>query len=380
MSQILGALSAVFWGLLVLSLLVFVHEGGHYLLARASSMRVTEFFLGLPCRWKLSYKSKKYGTEVGVTPFLLGGYTKICGMEGEEDPRLASALACVQRHGRVEVATVASELGCEMDEAYELLATLVDWGSIRPFYNPELDEHEGQKDWPAAFQTIPRDAAWLTEYDRGHDFSTPGSTVEGQARPVETSAEDFLAQERTHTYLGKGFLPRVAALLAGPFVNILTAFLIVSLTLTIFGMDVASQDGVWHWQPDLLRAMSFTFDYGVMVASKVAELINPFKTMEVLSQSSSIVGISVMTSEAAKTGPIDLALMVAAISMSLGFMNLLPIPPLDGGKIVVEIVQLIIRRPLSIKAQNYVSYVGLAFFLFIFVVALRNDILKYVLV
>ena len=65
--------------------------------------------------------------------------------------------------------------------------------------------------------------------------------------------------------------------------------------------------------------------------------------------------------------------------MSLGFMNLLPIPPLDGGKILIEIVQLIIRRPLSIRAQTIVSYVGVAFFLFIFVVALRNDIVRYIL-
>ena len=92
-----------------------------------------------------------------------------------------------------------------------------------------------------------------------------------------------------------------------------------------------------------------------------------------------MVGISVMASEAASTSPIELVLLVASVSMSLGFMNLLPIPPLDGGKILIEIVQLIIRRPLSIRAQTIVSYVGVAFFLFIFVVALRNDIVRYIL-
>jgi regulator of sigma E protease len=65
--------------------------------------------------------------------------------------------------------------------------------------------------------------------------------------------------------------------------------------------------------------------------------------------------------------------------MSLGFMNLLPIPPLDGGKIVIEIVQVVIRRPLSMKAQVAISYVGLAFFAFIFFYALQNDITNFVL-
>ena len=72
MSFVLGTASAVFWGLLVLSLLVFIHEGGHYGAARAFGMRVTEFFLGMPSPWRLSHKLERYGTEVGVTPILLG--------------------------------------------------------------------------------------------------------------------------------------------------------------------------------------------------------------------------------------------------------------------------------------------------------------------
>ena len=79
MSSVLGFLSAAFWGLVVLSVLVFVHEGGHYLAARAFHVRATEFFLGLPFRWKLSRKSAKVGTEFGVTPLLLGGDSLLFG-------------------------------------------------------------------------------------------------------------------------------------------------------------------------------------------------------------------------------------------------------------------------------------------------------------
>ena len=87
-------------------------------------------------------------------------------------------------------------------------------------------------------------------------------------------------------------------------------------------------------------------------------------------------GISAAASQAAAAGPLDLVLFLAMVSMSLGVMNLLPIPPLDGGKIVIEIIQLVIRRPLSRRVQNAVSYIGLAFFLFIFVFALRNDLVR----
>ena len=377
----MSVLIVAFWGLLVLSLLVFIHEGGHYFAARFFGMRVTEFFLGLPSRFRISHKSKTYGTEVGVTPILLGGYTRICGMEGEQDELLASALACVQRHGRVRVSDLAEELGCDIDRAYSLVATLADWGSIAPYYDPELGERVGQADWPEAFQTLARDDQLLNEYDRGHDFSRSGSTGEGEPRVPDMSPDYFLEHERSRTYLGRSFLPRVITLMAGPFVNIIFSAVLITATLCIFGMEVMSADGSQTilWRPDLLTALKFSWDYALTVASFALQLIMPQHTMQVLESSSSVVGISVMASEAARTSPIELALLVASVSMSLGFMNLLPIPPLDGGKILIEAIQLVMGRPLSMRAQTVVSYVGLAFFLFIFVVALRNDIVRFVL-
>ena len=144
MQAVLGFLSAVFWGVLLLSVLVFVHEGGHYLAARAFGVRVTEFFLGLPCRARFSFKSKKVGTEIGVTPLLLGGYNRISGMEPATDELLAPCLAVVMREGRVAVADAAAELGCDEERVYGLMATLADWGSIRAYYDAELGEMPGQ--------------------------------------------------------------------------------------------------------------------------------------------------------------------------------------------------------------------------------------------
>ena len=105
----------------------------------------------------------------------------------------------------------------------------------------------------------------------------------------------------------------------------------------------------------------------------------PQHTKEILDNSTSVVGISIMSSEAAEAGVSTYLTFAALISLSLGFMNLLPIPPLDGGKILIEIIQAISRRQVSARAQTIVSYVGLAFFLFVFVVAMRNDIVTFVI-
>ena len=459
MSAALNVVQTVFWGVIVLSLLVFVHEGGHYLASCAFHVRATEFFLGLPSRFKLSRKSRKVGTEFGVTPLLLGGYTRICGMESFDDELLADALAIVMREGRVTAEALAKELGIEQDRAYDLLATLSEWASIRPYYDPELGENPNQKTYPAAFETLERDANLLTEYDRGHDFSLPGSTQAGSPRPLAMSASEFLEQERSHTYQGVGVLKRIAMLVAGPLVNIVLAFLIVTFALMARGVDyysnesvvgavvsdsVAQQAGIepgdrvisvggtevstWDelteamtpyleagesftltcergaqtvqltvdpggkptdligiyssiatYHPGFLEACQVSISYTGEVASYVMSLIQPQHTIEVLEQSSSVVGISVMASEAASSGAYELSLVVAAISMSLGFMNLLPIPPFDGGKILIELIQLIIRRPLSMRAQTIVSYIGIAFILFVFIFVLRNDVIRFVL-
>ena len=84
----------IVYATLILGFLVFIHEGGHYLAARAFGVRVTEFMLGLPGP---NIGFTKWGTKFGVTPFLLGGYAKVCGMEpGEMSPHLEAVLAALE--------------------------------------------------------------------------------------------------------------------------------------------------------------------------------------------------------------------------------------------------------------------------------------------
>ena len=71
--------------------------------------------------------------------------------------------------------------------------------------------------------------------------------------------------------------------------------------------------------------------------------------------------------------------IIALIAVNLAIMNLLPIPPLDGGKLVIEIIQKIAGRELPLKVQTIVSYVGIALFALLFVYMLRSDILRFIL-
>ena len=108
--------------------LVFIHEGGHYLAARAFGVRVTEFMLGLPGP---SIGFTKGETRYGVTAVPLGGYAKVCGMEaGPLQPHLQKVLASLYRRGTANMEDVARDCGISDDEAYNALEELVEWGSV----------------------------------------------------------------------------------------------------------------------------------------------------------------------------------------------------------------------------------------------------------
>ena len=86
-----------------------------------------------------------------------------------------------------------------------------------------------------------------------------------------------------------------------------------------------------------------------------------------------------MANDAASQGIGALILLAAAVSLSLGFMNLLPIPPLDGGKILIEAIQAITKKTLPPKVIAIISYIGIALFVLLFVVLLRQDIVRFIL-
>lgn len=132
---------------------------------------------------------------------------------------------------------------------------------------------------------------------------------------------------------------------------------------------------VIHLNP--IDAARVSMSYVADTATSIMRMFNPAHTQETLDNSSSIVGISVLSARAAAQGPTTFLTFAALISFSLGLMNLLPIPPLDGGKLVIEAIQAVVRRELPIRAQVAVSYAGMALFLGIFLYVLRNDIVRF---
>lgn len=449
MTLVLQIILPIFWGAVVLSFLVAIHEAGHFIAARLFGMRVTEFFIGMPCKYKLSYKLKRWGTEIGITPLLLGGYTRICGMAHVDDELLEQCLTFVYAQGRTTAGACAEALGCSTVYAHELLAVLADWASIQ-----KVTSDSGDSEQNIIYTTVARDDQMLTLFDTGHHFLPEKVKPAGSAYMLSDPHQFFL-DEKARTYTGKSFIKRFIALAAGPCVNIVFAFVVLVATLSLAGVTttvdsnvlgsveanslaqnaglstgdkIVALDGEFvHSWSDIVRVLSdkmkdratfemkyvhdeqqfsstvdfshlephelfgihaqtkvvypsigqslqFATSYTVQVTQFVCRLIMPQYAVQTVQQSSSVVGISTMAARAAEEGAQQFFMLAAMISMSLGCMNLLPIPPLDGGKALFEIIGVVIRKPVPLKIQTFVTYIGIALFLLLFVFALRNDI------
>ncbi len=90
------------------------------------------------------------------------------------------------------------------------------------------------------------------------------------------------------------------------------------------------------------------------------------------------IGIADTLSEKASESMADMWYFVAFISVNLAFMNMLPLPILDGGRIIISTIELIIRRPINSKIENYVSMVGMVFIIGLFVFVTYHDIVRLI--
>lgn len=351
----------------VLGFLVFIHEGGHFLAARAFGVRVSEFMIGLPgpC-----IGIQRGETKFGLTAIPLGGYARVCGMEpGEMSPHLKAVMTSVYARGTAIMEDVAADCGITDDEAYEALEELVEWGTI---IGPKKSDQFNVYRTPALKPTG-RQRRKLAR--KGLPIET---RMEGHPSRLE-NPDAFFDSEYHQQYRSLPTWRRIVILIAGPGVNLLFAILAFVLVFSVIGFDYVNSAGeTVHATTSPLRAIEVGFGYIGMVIQAVIGLFNPQTAAETVSQSTSVVGIAVMSKSAFESGLSDLLTFTAMISVSLGIMNLLPIPPLDGGRLVIEIYQRIRRKAVSIRAMNYLSFAGIALFTVFFIVMMNQDIQRFI--
>ncbi|MEC9250865.1 MAG: M50 family metallopeptidase [Pseudomonadota bacterium] len=389
MSAIAGLLLGTFSFIFLISLVVVIHELGHYWAGRVCGVHAEAFSMGFgPTLWS---GRDKHGTVWRVAAFPLGGYVKFLGDAGAASEPDAEKLAELrQRMGPAadkcyhfkpiwarSFITAAGPIA-NFILAIAIFATLA-LSIGGPAYQPAIvgsvtagsaAEEAGFREGDeiiaingneiTSFQEIITEVIWRPGQEIAFDITRGEQQVTLRATPRATEVEDEFGGTRTFGQLGLGNVPQLIRRDDYP--------------LTPVGFVSAIGHGIDRtWS-----AVSMTGRYvGHIVTGRAdASLLNgPLGIAEAAGQTAQrSVDAGRTPAESAFLLFINLVQLAGFLSVGLGLVNLLPIPILDGGHLVYYAYEAVARRPLSMKAQAIGFRLGLALVLMMMLLATWNDI------
>ncbi|MDD3719185.1 MAG: site-2 protease family protein [Actinomycetota bacterium] len=362
----MGVVLTVFIVLLVIVFLVVVHELGHFTAARLAGVKCPEFFVGFGPR---IWSTKRGDTEFGIKWILVGGYVKVLGMNPEEEispedfPHSYKGVSYWRRFWIIFSGSLT----------HILLAVIIMFFTIWFIGYPDTSRgtntlasvgqymDEDQREETPAYiagleegdTVLALDGHEITSWDEISDFikEHPGEEVtilvEREEQEIELTAR-LATLESGSGYLGVS--PEV-----------------YMEDYSFTGSIV--QTGKWFGQA------SWGVFYGVY---RVFNL-STFKQLIGISEPTAerpqtVVGITRTASQIAGEGLFYFLNFFAFICLFLAYINLAPLPPLDGGHVVVLLWEKITGREVDMRKLYPVAVAVLAFFLILFVLTLRLDI------
>lgn len=354
----LGGISAF----VALILFITAHEAGHYFAAKATGMKVTEFFLGFgPRLWSF----KRGETTYGIKPIPLGAYVKIVGMSALEDVAPEDAGRTYrERPFWMKSVVVLAGVGANFLIAYLMFAGVALFEG-RPFPTTEVATVVAETDdGPTAAASAglePGDRIVAIDgrpVDEWEDVasalaSRPGESivigVERSGQRLELSAQ-LGTREDPQTGTEIGFLgvgPVVASEPIGP-------------------IEAAGIAGV-----QVGEGVKFTFiSFGrLLQLDTLGQLVAGVMGGEVPDdvRPVSLVGVVQIGSQASEIGVSNFLFLLAAVNVILGTLNALPLYPLDGGHFAVALYEKLTGRqadirklvPIAVMVIGLIAVIGL---------------------
>lgn len=349
----MGPILTVILALLVFELLIFIHEFGHYITARIFKVTITEFSLGFGPEL-ISYESKKTGIKYKLSMLPLGGFVAMAGEDEEsDDPNAFNKKPAWQRFiitaAGATVNIVAGFLAMIIVVCFSPIGGTVYAGPV-----PDQDI--------AAYDYI--DSTYRSE-DYGFKIGDEIVSINGKKVKIE--------DELSYQISRYGNEPvDVVILRDGERITLEDVrFPTATSQGQIFGMR---DFYVYRVDKNFFNVFSLSVRKAALVMrmcwESIIDLITGRYTFEAVSGP---VGISVAISDAASVGFVYFLEMVVLISMNLGFMNLIPFPALDGGRLFCILIEMITRKKIPAKIEGIINTVGLLILFTLMIVILFKD-------
>jgi len=353
--------------LFVLSLVVFFHELGHFLVARWCGVRVLVFSIGFGP--ELFGFNDRSGTRWKVSAIPLGGYVKFFGDENAASvPDAASAAAMSPQDKAVSffhkpvgaraAVVVAGPLANFLLAIIILAGVALIAGERTVTPSPRVDEVVANSAAQAAgFE--PGDIVQSIDGQDVHSFAEMQSIVSSAAFRTLNIVVDRAG--------------RLVTLHATPTEDHGKAVLGVK-------HSKITQNEVKVETVGPFDAIRYGVEQTWMIISGTLSGIFGILTLrESASQLGGPIMIAVISHQVATEGFVELLKLAALLSTSIGLLNLFPIPLLDGGHLLFYAIESARGRPLSERAQEVGFKIGLAIVVVLMVLATKNDLVKYVI-
>lgn len=336
----------------VAGIIIAIHEFGHFLAARLTGMRVKKFSIGFPPR----IFTKQIGqTEFSLSWIPLGGYVQIAGMvdESMDSEGITGAPDEFMSKNPVQKIFVLSA-GVMMNY---LTAIIILIGLTLAVGIPEVNS-------PTIGEVIegkPAAVAGLASGDQIVEINGQSvSTWEDVVRLI-TAAGDTVAVVASRDGARVPFAVPTEMIDAG------------DTTRRVIGIAPEVEFRPAGVTEAVTGAFSFCWNTTRNLAGFIGDLVQGKGS---LTQLSGPVGVAQLSGESARQGPSQFLFFIAFVSVSIGFLNILPFPVLDGGHILVVLIEAVIRRTIPMKAKLAIQQAGMIALLLLLVVVSYHDILK----
>jgi regulator of sigma E protease len=347
--------------IIVLGILVFVHELGHFVVARILGIGVDEFGFGFPPRlWSIKWKN----TEYSINCIPLGGFVRLHGEQGEHHDsssfstkparkRFAVLLAGVGMN--IILAVVIFSIGLAFGLPSDVSEGLPYGAKIK---NQGIQIVEVQQNSPAQLAGLQVGDILIKLDGKSIQTITDAQNAGASAgtNPVEVV---FQRKQKEQSIMIK------MEILPGTNREGLGVAL-VKTGLVSFSPPRAVWEGI--------KATGRSLVY-IVIALKDF-FVNIFVQHKVSADVAGPVGIAVLTGQVARLGLAYLAQFTALLSLNLALINLLPIPALDGGRILFLVVEKVRGKALSQRLEAKIHNTGFAILLALIVLVTFRDIFK----
>ncbi len=341
----------------VLGLLVFVHELGHFAVAKWSGIRVETFSLGFPPKM---FGFRKGETEYCISWIPLGGYVKMAGEKPDDEDIEGKPWEFMSKPVWKRALVVFA--GPAMNY---VLAILILFGIYFVQGEPVAVENKA-----AIGEVLPGHPAAQAGMKSGDVIVSVDNKAVGSFDDLFKIVDKSPGKKMSFTWL-RG-------------TDTLSSALVIR-TDTVMNMqgeaEVVGRIGVGRQVEYHNMSFGQALAGGFNMANYYVAMIFKFIEQVISGQTSSkLIGgpifIAQAAGEAAKQGFISVLILAAILSVNLCVVNLAPIPVLDGGQLLFLAIEKIKGGPISLRGRAIAQQIGLAFLILLIIFVTRNDIMR----